>query len=215
MNPLAALPLLTLLAGPAAAQGAFPQRPSVPAPPPETPRPAGPVPSLRPERDVAVTYRVLAAGAEPKEMRVAWLVGPGLTRMEPPGAPGWILVETRPARATMVLDRERAFLRLPPEMAAGMALDVPPGTEVVRAGEDRVAGQPCTLWDAGTGRRRVRFCIAADGVMLRMASASPQGGENRMEAVSVQYGPQEPSRFQVPAGYRESRAPPPLVPQGR
>ncbi|MBP0495972.1 hypothetical protein [Roseomonas indoligenes] len=178
------------------------------APPGATP---GASPSFTPSRDVAVTYRISGAGPGTAEMRVAWTAA-GLSRMDPPGAPGWILVERDPPRATMVVDSERAFMEMPAEMAAGMRLDPPPGAALTKGKEDRVAGEACTQW---AGPRRTTVCVTADGVLLRSVSALPNGGENRIEAISVRYGPQDPARFRVPAGYRRKQAPAPLIPQRR
>ncbi|MBP0446292.1 hypothetical protein J8J14_16080 [Roseomonas sp. SSH11] len=197
--PAALLLPLVLLSSAASAQA--PARPEMP--------------SLQPSRDVAVTYRVSGAGPEAREMRVAWLASAGLSRMEPPGAPGWILVERQPARATMVVDSQLTFMRLPPHLAAGMALDLPAGAELARAGEDRVAGQPCTIWQAGRAHGRARLCVTADGLLLRSVSPLPHGGENRLEAVSVRYGAQDAARFRIPQGYSARTAPGPLIPERR
>lgn len=188
--------------------------------PPAVAAPAQPPPSLNPARDVAVTYRVSGAGPEAREMRVAWLAAAGLTRLEPPGAPGWILVERRPAgatgmRATMIVDSQRSFMRLPPEMATAMALDPPGGLALARGGEERIAGEPCTLWQAGPAGRRTALCVTADGVLLRSVTPLSSGGENLLEAVAVRYGPQDAARFRVPEGYRARQAPGPLVPPRR
>ncbi|MCR0980834.1 hypothetical protein [Roseomonas populi] len=177
----------------------------------QAPSPLPEQPSMAPSRDVAVTYRITGAGPGTAEMRVAWTAS-GLSRMEPPGAPGWILVERNPPRATMVVDSERSFMELPAEMAAGMRLDPPPGAALTKGREDRVAGESCTQW---AGPRRTVICVTAEGVLLRSVSALPGGGENRMEATSVRYGAQDPARFRVPAGYRRKQAPGPLVPQRR
>ena len=106
----------------------------------------------------------------------------------------------------MVVDSQRSVLHLPPELAAGMALDPPAGLALSRAGEDRVAGEPCTVWQAGPAGRRTALCVTEDGVLLRSVTPLSWGGENRMEAVSVRYGPQDPARFRVPAGYRARAA---------
>jgi hypothetical protein len=172
-------------------------------------------PALQPVRDVAVTYRVSGGGPETREMRVAWLASAGMSRLEPPGAPGWILVESRPGRATLVVDSQRAFMRLPPAMAAGMTLELPPGIILSRRGEDRVAGEGCTVWLAYPAQGRTAVCVTAEGLMLRSVTTLPFGGENRLEAVAVHYGPQDPARFRIPEGYRASSAPGPMVPPRR
>ena len=160
-----------------------------------------------------MTYRVSGAGPGAGEMPVAWRAAEALSRLEPPEAPGWILVERRLAgaaapRATMVSNAQRSFMRLPPRMAEGMALSPPPGVVLSRAAEERVAGgEPCTVLQAGPAGRRAALCITEDGVLLRSVTPLSWGGENRIEADSVRYGPQDAARFRVPERYRAQTAP--------
>jgi len=68
----------------------------------------------------------------------------------------------------------------------------------VRRGEETVAGLACTDWEThDRDGRQALLCITADGVTLRAGV----DGRTLVTAVSVQYAPQDPAEFRVPADY--------------
>ena len=191
-----ALPLLALLAaGPAAAQ----ERPM-----------------LIPARDVAVTSLVTAGQGQGHELRMAWLVAERKLRVEAAGAPGWSVIDQRASRMLVVMDQQRAVLEMPANTGPGglsLPTEPPASARFTRGGAATFAGLRCTLWHYEDGDKRGETCLTADGVMLR--SSGGQGSRTgAVEATAVAYGPQDPARFQAPAGYRSMQLPPGLAPSG-
>jgi hypothetical protein len=91
-----------------------------------------------------------------------------------------------------------------------MPTEPPASARFTKAGNDTVAGLRCTLWRYEDGDKRGETCLTADGVMLR--SSGGQGSRTgAVEATRVAYGPQDPARFQAPAGYRSMQLPPGLT----
>jgi hypothetical protein len=165
-------------------------------------------PALIPMRDVGVTYRVTAGQAAGQELRMAWLLAERKLRVDMPGG-GWSVVDQRSQRVLMVLDQPRLVLELPAQAGPGgfaLPTEPPASARFTRAGQETIAGQPCTLWRYEDGPNRGETCLTADGVMLR--SRGGQGERaNAVEAIALAYGPQDPARFQPPAGYRSLQAP--------
>jgi hypothetical protein len=151
-------------------------------------------PNTLPTRDVDVTYRVSRGGATVSE-RMRWLAGPGLQRVDPPGDAMHMIMDHHSHHVAMVSDAHREVVETD---AVGGALDPGAGGTFTRRGEDTVASIGCTLWDTGGTKAPVQLCLTADGVLLRVKA----GGATLVEATQVQYGPQNPADFQVPADYR-------------
>lgn len=166
-------------------------------------------PTLIPTADAAVTYRVTAPGAAPTELRMAFLTGQGLIRVDLAGDQGWILTDTRGRAGFLVIEGQRAVVELPPGRNAALSALPRENAAYVREGTDSVAGLPCTVWRVEERGRTARACLTADGVMLR--AEGPQG---RMEAISVSRAPQDPARFVRPAGYQPLRPPGAPAPAG-
>lgn len=165
-------------------------------------------PRLEPARDVAVTYRVVGAAGE---VRLSWRAAGRLARFDNPDA-SWLVADLANARGFAVSDQQREVMLLPPPPTdLGPPGLVPPGARFAPAGQDQVAGLPCTAYrvelDGGvTGRA----CITAEGVVLRSVGSNGAGQpEQGLEATAVTFAAQDASRFQMPAGYRQVQAPPP------
>lgn len=157
---------------------------------------------LRPARDAVVTYTVQAPGQpQPQTVQMAWLAAGEMMRIEPQGAPGWMLVDRKAGKATMVVDSQKMMLPLAPEAAAMLSQEIPAGTRFERQGADTVAGQPCTNWRVAGAQADSVSCLTEDGVLLRSVTSLPQGMTTRMEATAVSLAAQDPKRFQLPAGY--------------
>ena len=162
-----------------------------------------------PTRDVAVSYEV--DDAPPTVDAVAWLAAEGRIRTEGKSLINRVahLIDTRGGGVVAVVDAERTFHDLG-RMAAVMTRDivpVQPAAKLTREGADSVAGHPCTVWriepegegDADGARRA---CVTADGVPLRLVEGSGADAATLYVATRVAYGPQDPARFRVPAGYQ-------------
>ncbi|WP_237215319.1 DUF4412 domain-containing protein [Falsiroseomonas oryziterrae] len=168
-------------------------------------------PPLTPTRDVAVTYRVIGAGAQqippgaPNSMTISWLAAQGLMRSDMPGGMGWMVADPRNGRAFMVMEPMRAIMDIPAAQAMAQQMNSPTAT-FRREGTATIAGQQCTVWVVQDGGSQGRSCVTADGVVLR-AEGTHQGQTGGMEATAVQFGPQDPARFQRPAGYQTMQMP--------
>jgi len=163
---------------------------------------ATPPSSLTPATDAAITYGVQMVGKPGGVMSVSWKADSGRVRVESMMFPGWLLLQPRDNKATMVVDAQRAAMQMPPEVAQRGAPRVPPGAMLTEAGTDTVAGLPCTLWNyesasEGTGT----LCVTEGRLMLRTVAKTHSGEEIRIEAQTVSTGPQDAARFTVPDGY--------------
>jgi hypothetical protein len=158
-----------------------------------------------PTRDVDVTYRMQGPGNEMLQQRMRWLAAQALLRVDPPTPGLWMVEDYRAHRMQVVRDQTRQVIDMDATAATFPGGTTGPnGGSYVRQNDDQVAGIPCTNWatkDAASEPTTV--CFTADGVMLRAQS----GGRTLVEAVSVQYGPQDPNAFRVPDGYAHARTP--------
>lgn len=160
-------------------------------------------PLLRPVRDVAVTYRVEATGAQGqpigRTIRMYWTGKGSRMRLEVEGQPGFALVDFAADRTTLVVPAQHAYAEVPFDPARAPGLDIPPGVSMTKGPVDTVAGTPCTEWSMRGPQGGGRACITGDGLLLRV-SGERSDLPNALEAVSVAYGPQPPALFTVPAG---------------
>lgn len=130
-------------------------------------------------------------------------------RVDTPAPGVYMIVDYAARRMSMVSDRDRGAV----DMAAGAGAGPLPGAPgggasgggadgagaYARRGADRVAGLPCTEWQTTDSEGAPTLaCITEDGVLLR----ARRGREVLVQAVRVQYGPQDPAAFRVPDGYR-------------
>lgn len=173
-------------------------------------------PQVTPTRDVEVTYRVSGGPdqAGPADVRLSWLKAERKLRMDIPGGIGWSLLDQRAERVVMVMDQLRMVAEVP--VQAGLAGPSPlaamlPHARFTRGAGARVAGQPCTIWRYQEGGNQGQACITADGVVLR-GQGTHGGRSGSVEATRVDYGPQDPARFRLPAGYRTMPMPAGLLP---
>ncbi|ONG47388.1 hypothetical protein BKE38_23505 [Pseudoroseomonas deserti] len=156
---------------------------------------------LRPQRDVAVTYRMTAGNRPPQTVAASWLAAAQRLRIEPPGLPGWLLLDLPSSQAQMVMDSTRMVVRLPGKGPWPMLDSLPAGTRMTPAGSATVAGLRCDNWQVVNREGTGQVCLTADGVMLR-GSGTHDGQQGSLEATSVAYVAQDPARFQVPPGYQ-------------
>lgn len=168
-------------------------------------------PTLTPARDVAVTYRVVAEGAPPGEMRMSWLAARRLMRMDMPGGQGWIVLDMGAGTAFMAMEAQRMVLDMP---ATPIAARMAPSAEArfSREGPARIANTDCVNWRVEEQGQAARICLTADGVMLRSETLSRAGTgpvPGLLEATQISFGPQQAARFQRPAGYQDLQLPPP------
>ncbi|WP_419896821.1 hypothetical protein [Roseomonas sp. USHLN139] len=166
---------------------------------------------LRPQRDVAVTYRLTTGNRPPQTVTASWLTTAQRLRVEPPGLPGWILLDLPSSQARMVMDSTRMVVRLPGKGPWPMLDRLPPGARMTAAGSATVAGLRCTNWQVASREGNGEVCLTADGVMLR-GSGVHDGQQGSLEATAVAYGAQDPARFQVPPGYQAVSLPQGLPP---
>ena len=82
---------------------------------------------------------------------------------------------------------------------------------MARVGDDKIVGINCTIWNIKmAGRDDGTVCVSADGVLLR--SHYNDGKNETTEATGVDYAPQSPSLFEVPAGFEKMDMP--VMPSG-
>jgi hypothetical protein len=158
-----------------------------------------------PTRDVDVTYRMQGPGKEMLQQRMRWLAAQQLLRVDPPTPGLWMIEDYHAHRMQVVRDASRQVLDLNATAATFPGGTTGPnGGTYTRGTDDQVAGIPCTNWQTkDAASEPTTVCFTADGVMLRAQSA----GRTLVEAVSVQYGPQDPNAFRVPDGYAHAQTP--------
>lgn len=168
-------------------------------------------PPKLPTRDVDVLYRSIQP--DPRgvvrvlEQRMRWAAAAGKLRIDPPTQGIYVIMDYRTRRLSTVRDATRQVLEIDAG-AAAVGPGVGPQSTFRRQGESQVAGLTCTEWQTvDTAGAPALACITADGVLLRAVA----GGRVLVEATSVQYRPQDPVTFQVPAGY--TRVAPPATTQ--
>ena len=154
-------------------------------------------PVATPTRDVDVIYQSVRPGqAQPLRQRVRWNVAAGLQRVDPPSAGLYLILDYRAHRLLSVRDSIKTVLEID---ATGARLMPDPGAgHYQRAGAATVAGLTCAVWQADAPPPAARLCVTDDGVMLRLTA----GERVLAEAISVRYGPADPTVFAVPDGYR-------------
>src|SRR5689334_12365637 len=103
-------------------------------------------PSLRPARDVAVTYRIengKDGSGRAAEIRMTWADHGTKLRVDLPNATGYALVDFAANRMHLVMTKERIVLDtgFDPTLLPGFA--IPENTRMTRAGSETVAGNSC------------------------------------------------------------------------
>ncbi|CAH2600986.1 conserved exported protein of unknown function [Rhodovastum atsumiense] len=169
-------------------------------------------PPRRLTRDVAVTYRSsVGGGLGDGEIltRACYAAATGRERFESGGVVR--IVDPRAKRAWF-------FVVTPGDPAAGVVtmsrmgeedgslpdLALQPDLQVIRDGEDHVAGLPCSLWrirDRNEPEEAARtVCVSVDGLVLR-SRMTLDGDLHWQEAIRVEYGPLDPAQFEPPPGW--------------
>jgi hypothetical protein len=165
-------------------------------------------PPPMPTRDVQVTYE---SEDRANAGRVSWLTSEGRLRIESEAQRGVILVDTRGGGVMVVLEREREFHDMGKIAAVTTSTYhvIGPRNRLRREGEERIAGQACTVWrilppvqDGDDAVEPRRACITADGVPLRLVEGEGEDAVTHYTAKQVSYGQQDPARFRVPEGYK-------------
>ena len=162
-------------------------------------------PAITPQRDVDVTYSIAspAPGAPALQQRMRWSVATGRLRVDPPAHDMYMVVDYRTRRMMVVRPADQAVLDMD---ASGPGMPgAPSDGQFARQNTMSVAGMSCTNWQTldASGAPAV-ICFTADGVMLRAS----RDGQVLLEATSIQYAPQDPAAFAVPANYRHIAPPP-------
>lgn len=165
---------------------------------------------LWPTRDVAVTYTARGGREAPRTVQAAWLAAERRLRVEPPEAPGWVLVDLPRGQAMMVMDSMRTAMQLPDEQKLPLTGGLPPGTTMTPAGSATVAGHRCDIWRVSNPDGQGTVCLTRDGVLLR-AQGKHEGKQGMLEATAVSYTRQDPARFRLPPEYRSVTLPPGLL----
>ena len=152
-------------------------------------------PAPLPTRDVDVTYRSEQAG-QVIEQRSRFAAATQRMRLDTPTPGLYMIVDYRTHLMAMVSDPDRAVIDMnAPANGPGGTL---PASAYTRRGEDKVAGLPCTEWEAkDTQGQLATACFTADGVMLR----ARRGTQILAVAARVTYNTMDPALFTVPAGY--------------
>lgn len=161
-------------------------------------------PQIFPTRDVAVTYRVAGQGQQ-SELTMLWSAANRLMRMNLPGGAGFMVADHQNQRGFMVMEAMRTVMDVPMAQAAGFQRDFE-NARFTRGGTEKIAGADCTVWRYEGASQSGEACITADGVMLR-AQGAAQGQQGRMEAVRVQFAPQDAALFRRPQGYQTMQMP--------
>lgn len=172
------------------------------------------LPPIHPRRDVAVTYQVLPGSSVdgvqgPRRVQMFWTRGGRLLRIDPMGMPGYVIVDFPRRQMSLVLTAAHAYVQMPldPRRTPGV-LTLPPGTSMTRAGEATIAGRRCTIWNIAAPQGSGTACLTVGGLMLRAdghGTAREAGhsfaGAGGLQAIAVEYGPQNPALFAIPPGY--------------
>lgn len=163
-------------------------------------------PEIAPKRDYAITYRVEGSPMG-DQMRVSYQASSRRQRIEGAGPPGMtMLIDIGRGDMTMINAAERSYI----VMTGGESR--PPWADTdryrfERAGSDRVANTPCTVWRMLEGTtQRGTACATGDGITLR-AEWNRDGMGGRIEATAFSLAAQPAANFRVPDGYRRLEVP--------
>ena len=166
-------------------------------------------PQLRPSHDVAVTYRLqtVAPDGSPasRTVQMYWTAQGTRLRLDSQSDAGYELIDYVSSQMTLILTARRVALSVPFDPHQAPGLNIPPNATITKSRADTVAGTPCIEWTIKAAQYTAGACITQDGLVLRLSSAAIAAPA--LEAISVSYGPQPPSLFSIPPGYRQITAP--------
>ncbi len=154
-------------------------------------------PSVKPTRDVDVTYKVpVGAGGNTVVMqRLRFSAALHRQRVDLPTSGNWMMLDFATHRMAMVRDESHEIVDLPAPDSASLPAG---GAGFTRVGQASVAGLDCTEWRTRDSRgEETVACYTPDGVMLRARNDT----HTLMEAVSVHYGALPEAAFTLPDGY--------------
>jgi hypothetical protein len=159
--------------------------------------------SVRPTRDVDITYKVPVGegGNTAVLQRLRYSAGLHRQRVDLPTSGNWMMLDFAAHTMAMVRDESREVVDMPAPDSAALPNN---GASFVRLGTGNVLGLDCTEWRTRDTRgQETVACYTQDGVMLRARNES----RTLMEAVSIHYGALPDSAFAVPAGYSHQHPP--------
>lgn len=124
----------------------------------------------------------------------------------------------QPVVGIIDLNTKKMVLLVPIPGLSNMAVEIDFGDEAMfgqvigegrRVGEDRVAGEPCTLWEVSGKKEKERavVCIAADNIPLRTQATIEGKVQTIFEVTELRREPQKASDFELPAGVRAIKLP--------
>ncbi len=167
---------------------------------------------MLPTRDGAVEYvwRVSYDAGREKRLKLTFVAEGGLVRIDfPPSAAvsSHILIEGAAKRMRDVFDQQRMTWDWPFDPARVSVVPLATGAQrYVRGGAETVAGLPCIDWTLQNKASDGAACITEDGVVLRASglttSRTGQTGTWTIEAITVRFGPQDPTLFKVPDDFK-------------
>ena len=149
----------------------------------------------------------MPGGAGPHNIKLSYLAAAGRARIEQSDGPGYLIVDRAAGHAMLVMEPMQSYIDMPFDARTGSALLLDDRMRFTRAGSDRVAELPCTLWDVASDKTKARLCITDDGVILRGEGNDPTRGAGRMTATSVSYVALSAALFSPPAGFRRMEMP--------
>jgi hypothetical protein len=166
-------------------------------------------PIYLPTHDVTVTYSFSAGGkaaGAPDSVRVAVAAGGERARIEPEGAPGYMVIDRADKQVMMIMTAQRMFMAMPGAM--DQVSDYLPNDQMhfTRTGSETVAGYRCTDWTVTGKKGDASGCITDDGVLLR-GQAKTRDGTAHLLATQVSYGALPDSLFRPPAGFQKLEIP--------
>jgi hypothetical protein len=166
---------------------------------------ADPPPLFRPNKDVAVQYRLPDSGsggtAQSKSVTMYFTDHGDKMRFDAGDGQGYVVVDNAAKRTTVVMNERKIYIEHQMDPSSSPMLNM---TDAVftRTGTDTVAGLPCTVYQVVHHDVKGEACLTDDGLLLRSRGGS--GGDQRMmEAVKVTYAPQPASLFLPPDGFQK------------
>jgi hypothetical protein len=166
-------------------------------------------PPVRPSHDVAVTYSIETVGADgsptSRTVQMYWTAQGTRLRLESQSRAGYALIDYARSQMTLVLNAQKVALNVPFDPHVAPGLNIPPDATVTRSGTDSVAGILCTEWTMQAAQYTAYACITQDGLVLRLSKAG--NATPALQATAVSYGPQPPSLFSIPPGYKQITPP--------
>ncbi len=170
---------------------------------------ADPPPLFRPNKDVAVEYRLPGDGAGPgsqgKSVTMYFTDHGDKMRFDAGDGQGYVVVDNAAKRTTVVMNDRKIYIEHQMDPASSPMFGMTDAT-FTRTGSDTVAGLPCTIYQVVHHDVKGEACLTDDGLLLRSRGGS--GGDQRMmEAVKVTYAPQPASLFIPPDGFKKLEMP--------